>query len=277
VSWFDDRDGNYEIYFARISSTGSKLGTDIRITDDTASSFDPSLVWTGSEFGVAWQDGRIPVSEIYFARISSAGAKVGSDVQISNNSSNSDAASLAWTGSEFGVAWMDSRDLNFEIYFARISAAGSKLGSDTRITNDSDASWNPSIAWTGSEFGVSWQDDRDGNDEIYFARISAAGSKVGSDSRITNDSGYSTRPILVWTGSGFGVAWNDDRDSNHEIYFAQISSTGAKVEPDVRITNDGAISRYTALAWTTSELGVGWTDDRDGNDEIYFNLIGLCP
>jgi len=46
----------------------------------------------------------------------------------------------------------------------------------------------PSLSWTGSEFGVSWYDDRDGNEEIYFARVSSAGAKIGSDLRVTNDS-----------------------------------------------------------------------------------------
>jgi len=46
-----------------------------------------------------------------------------------------------------------------------------KIGRDVRITNDASYSGFPSLAWTGSKYGVSWEDERDGNDEIYFARI----------------------------------------------------------------------------------------------------------
>jgi hypothetical protein len=69
---------------------------------------------------------------------------------------------------------------------------------------------------------VSWTDDRDWNDEIYFAIISPAGSKVGADLRVTNDGHDSEWPSLVWTGSEFGVSWHDDRDGNYEIYFSLI-------------------------------------------------------
>ena len=78
------------------------------------------------------------------------------------------------------------------------------------------------MVWTGSEHGVAWHDNRDGVDsEIYFARISADGVKVGSDVRITS-AGYSSVPSLVWSGSEYGVAWQDDRNGDGEIYFARI-------------------------------------------------------
>ena len=64
------------------------------------------------------------------------------------------------------------------------------------------------------EFGVVWGDDRDGNREIYFTRIDGAGNKIGGDTRLTNDTGNSDIPSLVWNGAGYAVAWNDDRRSD---------------------------------------------------------------
>ena len=46
-----------------------------------------------------------------------------------------------------------------------------KIGSDLRVTSDASLSDYPSLSWSGSEFGVSWHDSRDENNEIYFARI----------------------------------------------------------------------------------------------------------
>jgi len=275
VSWQDRRDGNYEIYFARISSSGAKLGSDLRVTNDTSNSVIPSLSWTGSEFGVSWQDYRDGNYEIYFARISSSGAKLGSDLRVTNDARYSCYPSLSWTGSEFGVSWEDDRDLNWEIYFARISSSGAKLGSDLRVTNDASSSMHPSLSWTGSEFGMSWEDIRDRNYEIYFARVSSAGAKLGSDLRATNAAGASLYPSLSWTGSEFGVSWMDygDGNWNWEIYFARVSSSGAKLGSDLRVTNAASDSGYPSLSWTGSEFGVSWEDFRDGNAEIYFALV----
>ncbi|HUT51877.1 MAG TPA: MopE-related protein [bacterium] len=290
VSWEDYRDGNAEIYFARVSEAGTKLGSDIRITSDASDSWSPSLVWTGSQYGVSWQDFRNDGDglcdsgsgtmdcnyEIYFARISSAGAKLGSDVRITSNADISEFPSLVWTLSEYGVSWDASPDGFFgDIYFARISSAGAKIGSDVRITSSANGSGGPSLVWTGSQYGVSWEDPGDNNYEIYFARISSAGAKLGSDVQITSATNASRFPSLVWTTSEYGVSWDDYRDLNNEIYFARISSSGSKLGSDIRITSDASYSEIPSLVWTGSEHGVSWLDSRDGNIEIYFARIGL--
>ena len=51
---------------------------------------------------------------------------------------------------------------------------GQKLGADLRVTSAPNESQIPSLSWTGSEFGVSWFDYRDGNWEIYFSRVSSS-------------------------------------------------------------------------------------------------------
>ena len=275
VSWEDDRDGNYEIYFARVSLAGAKIGSDLRVTNDAGYSQFSSLSWTGSEFGVSWQDSRDGNWEIYFARISSAGAKIGSDLRVTSAAGSSIYPSLTWTGSEFGVSWDDYRDGSDgsgyqEIYFARVSAAGAKLGSDLRVTNDASYSVFPTLSWTGSEFGVSWDDYRDGNEEIYFARVSSAGAKIGSDLRVTSAAGSSIYSSLTWTGSEFGVIWYDGRNAYWEIYFARVSSSGAKLGSDLRVTSNAYYFTDHSLSWAGSEFGVSWSDNRDGNFEIYF-------
>ena len=45
-------------------------------------------------------------------------------------------ASLVFNGSEFAMAWMDARDGNFEIYFARMGLNGMLIGTEQRITDD---------------------------------------------------------------------------------------------------------------------------------------------
>jgi hypothetical protein len=214
--------------------------------------------------------------EIYFTRLSALGAKIGGDVRITNNIWESGYPSLAWADAinEYGLSWHDKRDGNYEIYFARISAGGTKIGSDVRITNATNSSGEPSLVWADSVYGVSWGDYRDGNLEIYFTRISASGSKIGGDNRVTNFAGESEDPSLTWTGFEYGVSWRDRRDGNREIYFARISAGGEKIGIDLRITSDANWSTLPSLAWTGTEYGVSWTDNRDGYWEIYFARIG---
>ena len=52
-----------------IDSTPAMLDTPVRISDnDLLASQLPRLSWTGTEFGVVWQDGRAGTNEVYFVR-----------------------------------------------------------------------------------------------------------------------------------------------------------------------------------------------------------------
>ncbi|HUT56128.1 MAG TPA: hypothetical protein VM658_22240 [bacterium] len=216
----------YEIYFVRFSPGGVVIGPELRITYNGFWGRHPQLVWTGSEFGLSWHDFEEPAYDLWFTRISSDGLKIGPDLYVPFPRGKGANSSLRWTGSEFGIAWNDTRDGNPEIYFARISAQGSKLGPDLRVTYDGAHSLNPSLAWSGDEFGLSWQDDREGTDQIYFAKISSQGLKMSKDFPVRIGSCRSSNPALAWSGSEFGVSWQDYYycwdEVNDEIYFARI-------------------------------------------------------
>ena len=42
---------------------------------------------------------------------------------------------------------------------------------------------SPGPTWTGDEYGMAWRDTRDGNGEVYFARVSALGTEIGAEMR----------------------------------------------------------------------------------------------
>jgi hypothetical protein len=260
----------------RVTPGALKIGSDVRVTSAANESFYPSLSWTGSEFGVGWGDWRDGYKEIYFARISSDGAKIGFDLRVTNDASYTHWPSICWNGSEFGLIWGDEPTGVTELYFTRISASGSKIGADIRETFMGYYSRYPHMVWTGSEYGVNWLYYQSGNSETYFARLSENGTKLGSDLRVT----YAADPLevgnwgtLAWTGSEFGLAWEDNRYGapyNFQIYFTRISAAGEEIGDDVRITNTSGNGGSNNLAWTGSEFGLSWYDDRDGNREIYF-------
>ncbi len=252
-------------------------GSDVRITNATEQSSGSGIAWGGSQYGVTWADSRHGTTnpEAYFARVSGDGAKLGSDVRITNKSGTSGIPEAAWSGSEFGMVWHDIGNGGaLDIFFARVSATGTKLTSDVQICNASGVSQSPSIAWSGSEYAVCWQDGRtSGSQDIYLARISGAGAKVGSDVLVETGTSNAYTCSLVWTGSEYGVAWQDDRDGNNEIYFRRISPTGGLTGTQTRVTNDSASSSTPLMAWAGSRYGIAWSDTRDVNYEVYMSIL----
>jgi len=241
------------------------------------------LVWTGDGYGMAWDGVLLPIptqpghNEIHFARLDTAGTRVGPVRQVSDEPFGSSFPSLAWTGSEFGIVWADDRSGRREIYFTRLDPDGTALVPDTAIvTSPRDATF-PFLLWNGTEFGVVWLDNRDDqyDHEVYFARFTAAGVRLGGEVRVTTAAYLPATPRLAWNGAGYGLSWGDYRGGGGQrVYFTRLNYAGAKLVPEQQISDANSSVDGPSLVWTGSEYGVAWEDDRNGNGlDIYFNRL----
>jgi hypothetical protein len=79
---------------------------------------------------------------------------------------------------------------------------------------------------------VTWQDDRNGNADIYAQMVGASGSKLwAADQRVNSDGGTAgqRRPTVAVGPSGDAtVVWEDYRDGNADIYAQRINTVGGK-------------------------------------------------
>jgi len=174
VTWNDFRDGinngNDEIYYKRSTDDGFSWGLDTRLTNDSSLSELPSVSVSGSNVHVIWSDFRDGNYEIYYKRSTNDGISWGPDTRLTNNAGYSNWANVTASGSVVHVAWRDDRDGNAEIYYKRSTDGGSNWGPDTRLTNSAGFSTTPTIAVWGEAVHIVWQDNRDGNYEIYYKR-----------------------------------------------------------------------------------------------------------
>jgi hypothetical protein len=262
VAWRDHLQGlgPVDIYFALLDASGGLTGVVTQVTDSLEDSLGVSMTWTGSEFGIGYNEKRDGQQQVFLARLDAAGDLINGDIQITTAAGSSVAASVVWAGSQYGVAWYDNRDGNNEIYFARLDASGNKFGSDVRVTAAGGNSIRPSLVWTGSEFAVAWYDDRFGNNEIFFTRIDASGVEIGDDVRVTVDPGSSRNPSLVWADGEFGIAWQDDRDGNNQPYFTRMDASGNKIGDDVKVRDDIYYGIEPSLVRSGIEYGLAWAD-----------------
>jgi hypothetical protein len=263
VVWHDTRDGNYEIYYALIDGDEGRVRRSARVTEDGGASQYPVTAYTSSSFGTAWQDDRDGNYEIRFRLLDFYGEPLGDDMRITHAEDESVYPSLAWTGSRFGLAWQDRRDGSSDIYFALLEETGEAAVPAVEVTSTGRYSGSPSIAWSGSVFGIGYEDSRSGSREIYFSVLDADGAKIGSDTRITRAEVMAAQAAVVWNGSRFGAAWQDYRDGNYEIYVALLEEDGEMSGEEIRITEAENDSTNPSLSWTGSYFAVAWSDSRD--------------
>ena len=191
------------------------------------------------------------------------------DPGLSFTTSYNNARCIASSGDTVHVVWYDNRSGgNYEIYYKRSTDGGISWGADTRLTNNVYYSSDPSISVSGSVVHVVWDDQRDGNDEIYYKRSTDGGTIWGSDTRLTNDSSLSRNPCVTASGSVVFVVWNDY--NTLDIFYKCSTDGGISWGVDTQLTNDPGPSWYPAVSVSGSIVHVAWEEGRGGNANIYY-------
>jgi hypothetical protein len=75
---------------------------------------------------------------------------------------------------------------------------------------------------------------------------------------------------LAWTGEGYVYGFWDYREGDADVYLTRLTPEGVPVGEQVQVTTSAGDGYGPSLVWTGRELGVVWSDRRDGNFEIYF-------
>lgn len=192
VVWGDKRAGNHEIFYKRSTNGGTDWEADFRLTYMDTSSVAPCIGVSESAVYVVWSDKhgeQEGIWKIYFKRSVDGGLTWGPDTRLTYNTGESFMANLAVSDSALFVVWHDDSDGNMEIYYKNSIDGGLNWGSDIRLTDDPAESQYAFIAVSGTHVHVVWNDNRDGNNEIYYKRNSIGNSNVGLDKKLVSNPG----------------------------------------------------------------------------------------
>ncbi len=250
-----------------------------------------SIAWTGSAFGVAWQDFRDFNLDIYFNTVTPGGT-LGTEIQVTTSLNQNERPSLAWTGSEFGLVFEDGAESptgGDEIIFARLTATGAVVaGFPAALTTDPSGTpaKNPRIEWNGSDFAVTWNEKtlKDGvkNHEVYLALFPPEGPAAGASVfKITDDNTESVIPVVKWNGENFGLAWLDNPANQVTMKFLLMGPDGSLLSSALKVSNPAAglpHQEKIGMAWTDTTLGLTLSDSRNGSIDVnYVHLDYYCP
>ncbi|RCK75842.1 MAG: Cell surface protein [Ignavibacteriae bacterium] len=282
VVWEDIRNGNYDIYGARVTKEGILLDTSgIVIAKSSSykiSEADPKIAFDGNNFLVVWNRRieRYPSDDydIIAARISRNGIlldssgiviRTGPDIQYN--------PSVAFDGTNYFVVWEEGKQLSpyYQIHAARITPEGTVIDTQSiPLTSGDFAHFNPCIAFDGSNYLVVWNDGRHGVD-IYGVRVSTSGIVIDTNEIpiCTNFPSEEFNPEISFNGTNYLVVWETGWP-DYDIYGTRVSTSGVVLD-----TNGIMICSAIGSQWKPSVTNDGdnffiaWNDGRTDNLDIY--------
>lgn len=204
-------------------------------------------------------------------------------VHLDASSANQQNPQIAMT-ENFGeatttVVWEDSRNGNIDIYGQSFDRDGNRLwGTDLRISDSPTNEISPVVGIDpGDNIYVSWEEQGD----IYLQKYSLDGVELWTDPlNITNSSDSDFSPkINHASNTGMILAWTTLESSAYNSYLAKFDSGGNLIwKQKVNSESDQKNQFYPSLISDDSDIYITWTDDRNGNDNIYaqkFDFAGV--
>jgi hypothetical protein len=178
-------------------------------------------------------------------------------VAISGGEKPDDGAAVAWIARDEGDP---------EVHVTRVDRNGKRL-QEVRLTMTKGDASDVAIAWADGGWLLAWVDTRDGNGEVYAAKVGLDLSRLARDERITNAPGDASDVTLIAREHGAWLAWADPRESPHDgfadIFAAALRGRDARPEvPELRVLGTAAHSRSPSLA-VSDQSGVvlAWIEE----------------
>jgi hypothetical protein len=202
VAWQDFRNSDYDIYCARVSWTGLVLDTaGVAVCTASGDKVTPAVAYNGTDYLVLWQHRDVGIRGIHGARVDRQGIVLDPDgFIVSATAGVGDQPAAASDGDDFLIVWSDSRNGDRDIYGARVSATGTVLDTaGIEICSAPGAQEYPAVEYDGTNFLVVWQDWRDGERDLYGARVTPDGTILDTFAVITQP-GYQVDPVLARDG-----------------------------------------------------------------------------
>jgi uncharacterized repeat protein (TIGR01451 family) len=272
VAWSDGRSSAATQAFAtRVDAAGTVLDPAGILVDVPVPYSSPAaVIFDGTNFLVVVQT----PCRTFGQRISPAGTLVDAAAfAIGQTAVCQGAASASTNGTTTLVAWEDHRNhpvSGTDIYGARV-AGGIVLDEPAfPISTANTDQLRPRIASAGSNWIVVWEDLRNGDKDVFAARV--AGSGVVLDPPVTGlavsalpGSGQ-WEPWPASDGSDYFVAWRDDRNwstTRFDAYGARVTAAGSVLDPaGIQLCNHDNDQYNPSVAFGGGNYQVVWQDFR---------------
>ncbi len=140
---------------------------------------------------------------------------------------------------------------------------------DTSVvwTASPDTNWQdyPDIAFDGVNYLVVWQDDRNGDYDVYGARFTHEGVVIDTGAfAIVTAPGDQKHPAVAFDGNNYLVVWHDHRAGDSDIYGARVTTSGLVLDtlsfPIASLQNEQS---YPSIAFGGNQYMIAWRDLRN--------------
>jgi hypothetical protein len=194
---------------------------------------------------------------------------LGPPVNVSNTRSDATTTSMAVSGSNVYVVWVDDKG-TYQPLFSRSTNSGSSFSTAVQIFSG-PSTVSPHVAATGTNVYLarSARSNPKSPSQIYFRRSTDNGATFGSQIQVSNTSvDGAIFDAMAISGSNVYIVWRQWVAGNWDVFFARSSTSGASFLPPVNLSETASsdVAPGVKLVADGSGVHVAWSE----NSQIYY-------
>jgi hypothetical protein len=277
AAWYDTRDGNAEVYVRQLDVDGSEASPELRLTTTIAESYEADIATLADAFAIAWYEKEASGASHAHLGVWARDGTPKWSTPIAIEGGNSRNPVVRSFGDALFSAWIESDANGREfVWGGWWDLDGRPRGVPRRLGAAGETTWNlhADIAPTGDAWIVF---DAQAGTEVEELFLATLGGGRTSLTQLSVDDGVPSKyPAVALEGDRAAITWFDERDGNPEVYLAAALATDFQWEIEGRarrVTETPGASIGAYLAWNDDRLGLAWSDDTDGNYEVFFQAF----
>ncbi len=265
VVWQDNREGNWDIYYLRLTPYGFKVVNDTRITSYPGEDINPSMAIRGEHIFIVWQRFAEGRWNIYFARLTYSNRNITIDVppkKVIDSQYNCTEPKITIDNSGFlHLVWQEEYGGRWRIMYDKLDESGNRVFAPITVSAGGNAT-HPALAVT----------PKNGVEVLWLSNQTTPG--YGLMYRGLDCCGYHLTPIrrisIVSPGTEIvanfnqelQVVFSDKRENrSYEIIYTELNSTGITLLDDRNLTAiDGLNSSQPTMVSMRNRMFLAWRD-----------------
>ena len=206
LTWWDNKTGNNEVFFAGSNDGGKTFGKPINLSNAKGGSADSQIAASGKNVYVTWWDNKTGSWEVFSKASTDNGKTFGNDAVMLKSVGKTPVKKLTPTPSstisvdtivassannEY-VVWWDNTTGNWDVFFAKSTDNGKTFGNPVNVSNspDSRSLGARMVAPQGSNnVYIAWIDiTKNGQKQVMFRASTDSGNTFGNPVMVNNNS-----------------------------------------------------------------------------------------
>lgn len=280
VVWQDNRNGsNYDIYGARVTSSGTIYDTDALPLYQSAGDQElPSVGFNGTNFTVCWRDRQTLPAKAFGVRVDTSGNVLDSPC-LAISTGSPDRTSAIFTSGTSGstlTTWAVSQNGVLDIYGSKVGSDGT-VGAEKVLSVAGQDQPTYASAFDGTNYVVVWTDRRSANSAVYAARVNPFGLVLDPAGVLLSSSAVEQKdPTIAWNGSMYLVAWAEGSSLDSDIKGVRLMPNMTVIDATPLIIGTGDNAQYAPqVAWNGTNFMVVWSDTKAGTLTNQIDITGV--